>query len=202
MKPPLFPDYLRTVYYIEVLDCTMVAQYCTMVVLCIAVEVLQIVVHCYIMVVLETAAQYYTMDIVHFYTMISTQVFLLHVHPTPCMYLQSFLSSSPRFYSPCLHVQLTCKNYKMYSLVLSDTSALGGSDKYHAHVFLKSHIMVLLKLKGLAYPLQYTLQIMDTHSYDGLLSCTLYTRHLLFSPFLYHDSIGMSIYSNLVSSLP
>ena len=99
------------------------------------VVVLQNVERYYTIVVLETAAQYYTMDIVHFYTMIYTQVFLLHVHPTPCMYLQSFLSSSPRFYSPCLHVQLTCKNYKMYSLVLSDTSALGGSDRDHFCVF-------------------------------------------------------------------
>jgi hypothetical protein len=59
------------------------------------------------------------------YYVAAAQIVLLHVQPAPCMYLQSFLSSSPRFYSPCLHVQLTYKSYKMYSLVLSDTSALG-----------------------------------------------------------------------------
>jgi hypothetical protein len=136
------------------------------------------------------------------YTVVVAQVVLLHVHPAPCMYLQSFLSSSPRFYSPCLHVQLTYKSYKMCSSVLSDISASGGNDRDHAHVFFKSHTMVLLKLKGLAYPLQYTVKIMDTHSCDGLLSCTLYTKHLLFSPFLCSDSTGMLSSSNLASTLP
>jgi len=59
-----------------------------------------------------------------------------------------------------------------------------------------------LKLKGLAYPLQYTAQIMDTHSCDGLLSCTLYTRHLLFSPFLCFDLTGMLSSLDLSSPLP
>jgi hypothetical protein len=90
----------------------------------------------------------------------------------------------------------------MCSLVLSDTSASGVSDKDHAHVFFKSHTMVLLKIKGLAYLLQYTAQIMDNHSCDGLLSCTLYTRHLLFYPSIYSDSTGMLSYSDLDSSLP
>jgi hypothetical protein len=56
--------------------------------------------------------------------------------------------------------------------------------------------MVLLKINGLAYPILYTAQIMDTHSYDDLLSCTLYTKHLIFSPSLYSNSIGMLSSSN------
>ena len=43
---------------------------------------------------------------------------------------------------------------------------------------------------------------METHSCDGLLSCTLYTRHLLFSPFLCSDLTRMLISSDLAPSLP
>jgi hypothetical protein len=43
---------------------------------------------------------------------------------------------------------------------------------------------------------------MDTHSCDDLLSYTLYTIHLLFSPFLCSDLTGMLSSSNLASSLP
>jgi hypothetical protein len=43
---------------------------------------------------------------------------------------------------------------------------------------------------------------MDTHSYDGPMSFILYTRHLLFSPFLYFDSVGLLSSSNLTSTLP
>jgi hypothetical protein len=35
------------------------------------------------------------------------------IHPAPYKYLMSSPSLFPKFYSPCLHVQLTCKNYKM-----------------------------------------------------------------------------------------
>jgi hypothetical protein len=118
------------------------------------------------------------------------------------MYLQSFVSTYPRLYNPCLHVQMSYKSYKIYSLVPYDTSALGGNDKDHAHAFSKYHTIFLLKLKGLAYPLQYIAQIMDTHSCDGFLSCTLYTRHIFFYPFLYSDSTGMLSSSNLASTLP
>jgi hypothetical protein len=62
--------------------------------------------------------------------------------------------------------------------------------------------MVLLKLKGLAYHLQYTVKIMDTRSCDDLLSCSLYNRHLLFSPFLCSDLTGMLSSLYLSSSLP
>jgi hypothetical protein len=62
--------------------------------------------------------------------------------------------------------------------------------------------MVLLKLNNLEYPLQYITQIMDTHSCDGLFSSTLYTKHFLYSPFLYFDSTGTLISSYLVSVLP
>jgi hypothetical protein len=61
--------------------------------------------------------------------------------------------------------------------------------------------MVLSKIKDLAYPLLYTLKIMETHFYDGLMSCTLYTRHILFSPFLYYDSTRILISLYLVSTL-
>jgi hypothetical protein len=43
---------------------------------------------------------------------------------------------------------------------------------------------------------------MDTHSYDELISYTLYTRHLLSFLYLYYDFIEMLSSSNLVSSLP
>jgi len=136
------------------------------------------------------------------YTAAAVYIVLLHVQPTPCMYLQSFLLSSPRFYSPCLHVQLTCKNYKMYSLVLSDIFALGGNDRDHSHVFWKYHTMVLLKIKGLAYPLQYTAQIMDIHSCDALRFNIVCTKHLPFFPYLYSDSNKRLSSSGLVSTLP
>jgi hypothetical protein len=89
----------------------------------------------------------------------------------------------------------------MYSLVLSDTSASGGNDRDHAHVFCKSHTMVLLKIKGLTYPLQYTAQIMDTHSCDALQLCIMCTKHLPFSPYIYSDSTEMLISSGLASTL-
>jgi hypothetical protein len=82
-----------------------------------------------------------------------------------------------------------------------DTSASGGNDRYHAHVFYKYHTTKLLKIKVLTYPLQYTAQIMDTHFNDGILSWTLYTRHLPFSPYLYFDSTKILIYSVLASTL-
>jgi hypothetical protein len=43
---------------------------------------------------------------------------------------------------------------------------------------------------------------MDTHSYDGLMSFTLYTKHLLLSPFLYCDSTRMLSSSDIISILP
>jgi hypothetical protein len=62
--------------------------------------------------------------------------------------------------------------------------------------------MVLLKPKGLTYLFQYTAKIMDTRSCDDLLSCTLYIRHLLFSPFLCSDLNGMLSSSDLALALP
>jgi hypothetical protein len=127
---------------------------------------------------------------------------MLHVHPTPYMYLQSFLSSSPRYYSPCLCVQLIYKIFNMYSSELSGISASRGNDRDHAHVFFKYRTMVLLGPKGLAYPLQYTVKIMDTYSCDDLLSYTFYTIHLLFSPFLCSNLTGMLSSLDIASSLP
>jgi hypothetical protein len=134
-------------YYTEVPDYILVARYCTMMVLCTIVynyivSSLEIVLH-YTVVVLHTIVSnytvvdvhYYTAAVVHYYTMVAAQVVLLHFQPAPCMYLQSFLSSSPIFYNPCLCVQLNYKSYTMYSLVFSDISALGGNDRDHAHVF-------------------------------------------------------------------
>jgi hypothetical protein len=72
----------------------------------------------------------------------------------------------------------------------------------HAHVFYISHTMVHLKINNLAYLLLYTAQTMDTHSYDDLLSFIVYTKHLLFSPYLYSDSTKMLSSSDLVSALP
>jgi hypothetical protein len=76
------------------------------------------------------------------------------------------------------------------------------NDNDHSHVLCISHTMVLLKIKDLAYLLLYTTQIMDTHSYDDLLSFIEYTRHLLFSPYLYFDSTEMLSSSYLVATLP
>jgi hypothetical protein len=154
------------------------------------------------MVVLQIATQNCTMVVAQCYTTTVAHIVLLHVHPAPYMYMKSFISSSLRFYSPCLCVQLTYKSYKMYSSELSDISTSGGNYRDHVHVFCKYHTMVLLKIKGLAYPLQYTTKIMDTHSCDDLMSCTLYTIHLLFSPFLCSDLTRMLSSSNLASTLP
>jgi hypothetical protein len=44
-------------------------------------------------------------------------------------------------------------------------------------------------------------EIMDTHSYDDLLSCIMYTKHLIFSPYLYSNSTEMLISSGLLSAL-
>jgi hypothetical protein len=115
---------------------------------CIAV-VLETIAHDYIVVIVHC----YTMVVAHCYTADTANIVLLHVQPMPCMYLQYFISPSPRFYNTFLHVQLTHKSYKTYSLVLSNTSTLEGNDRDNSHVFFKSHIMVLLKLKDLAYPL-------------------------------------------------
>jgi len=126
---------------------------------------------------------------------ISCLSYTLYVFSILSFIIYKVLQSLPR-------VQLTYKSNKMYSSILSDISVSGESDRDHAHVFLKSHTMVLLKLKSLAYPLQYISHIMDTHSCDGLLSYKLYTRHLLFSPFLCFNSTKMLISSDFSSTLP
>jgi len=118
------------------------------------------------------------------------------------MYLMSSPSLSLRFWSPCLRVQLTYKNYKMYSSVLSNTSTSWDNDRVHSHVFCISHTIVLPKIKDLEYLLLDTAQIMGTRSYDDLLFCIMYTKHILFSPYLYFDSNEMLSSSDLVSSLP
>jgi hypothetical protein len=64
----------------------------------------------YTVVVVETVAQDYTVVVAHYYTAVFTQFVPLYVHLAPCIYLKSSLSSSPKFCSPCLCVQLTCKN--------------------------------------------------------------------------------------------
>jgi hypothetical protein len=46
------------------------------------------------------------------------------------------------------------------------------------------------------------MKIMDTHSFDDILSCTLYTMHLPFSPFLCYNSTRMLSSSYLPSALP
>jgi hypothetical protein len=137
----------------------------------------------YNVVVLQIGVQDCTVDVTQYYTIVASHIFMLHVQPAPCMYLQSFISPSPRFYSPCLHVQMSYKSYNIYSSEMSNIFASEGNDRDHAHVFFKSHTMVLFKPNGLEYPLQYTVKIMDTHFCDDLFSCTLYTRQVLFSPF-------------------
>jgi hypothetical protein len=89
----------------------------------------------------------------------------------------------------------------MYSLILFDTSASWDNDRDHAHVLCVSHTMFLPMIKDLACLLLYTAQIMDTHSYDELLSCIMYTKHILFSPYLYSNSTEMLISSGLLSAL-
>jgi hypothetical protein len=192
--------------YNKVLDYTAVLGYCTAMVLHTIVNdyivvSLGTVVH-YIVVVMQIVVWDCTMVVAQCYNVAATHIVMLHVQLEPCMYLQYFLSSSPRFCNLCLRVQLTYKSYKKCSLVLSDISASGGNDRDHAHVFFKSCAMVFLKLKGLAYPLQYTVKIMDTHSCDELLSYTLYTKCHLFSPFLCSGSTRMLSSSDLASTLP
>jgi hypothetical protein len=194
------------VCYTEVLDYNAGMGYCTIMVLCNVVKgytavVLETVVN-YTVVVLQIAARDCTVAVAQFYILVVVQIFLLHVQPEPYMYLQSFLSSSPKFYIPCLRVQLTYKSCNMYSSELSGISTSRGNDRDHAHVFCKSHTMVLMGPKGLAYPLQYTVKIMETHSCGDLFSYTLYTKHLLFSPFLCSDLIGMFSSSDIASNIP
>jgi hypothetical protein len=116
-----------------------VARYCTVVVLRIVLHNYTIVslenVAYYTVVLLQTIGRDYIMVFSNCYIEDTEQFVLLHYQPAPCMYLQYFLSSSPRFYIPCLHVQPTLKSYKMYSSVLSDIFASGGNDMDHSHVF-------------------------------------------------------------------
>jgi hypothetical protein len=174
--------------------------------LCIIIRWRLKLVHYYIVVFLETVVRYCTVVVLQivarYYIVVVVHIVLSCVHPAPYMYLKSSPSLSPNFYSPCLHSLLTCKSYKMCSLALSDIYASLDNDKDHVCVFYISHTMVLLKIRGLLYPLIYTTQIMETHSYDDLLSCIMYTRHLLSSPYLYSDLIEMSNSSDLVSALP
>jgi hypothetical protein len=159
---------------------------------------LEIVAH-YIVVVLQTIVLDYIVVVAQCYIVVFSQVVSLHIQPTLCMYFQSLISSSPRFCNLCLRVQLTYKSYKMCCSILFDISASGGNDRDHSHVFCKYRIMILLKLKGLGI---YTLKIVNTLSCDGLLAYTLYTRHLLFSPFLYSLSTRMLSSSDIYSTLP
>ena len=64
----------------------------------------------------------------------------------------------------------------MYSLVLFDTYALGGSDRDLAHVFCKSRTMVLLLEMGLEPMSSYTARKLEIHPYDVLMSCIGYTK--------------------------
>jgi hypothetical protein len=142
------------VCYTEVLDYTLATGYYIVVVLHTIVQdytivALETIAH-YTMVVLQTTMWDFIVVVAQCYSVASTHIVMLHVQPAPCMYLQSFLSSSPRFYSPCLRMQLTYNSYNMYSSELSGTSASRGNYRDHAHVFFKSHTMVLLKLNDLA----------------------------------------------------
>ena len=97
----------------------------------------------YTLVVLQIVVQDYIVVVVRCYIVVVMQFLFLYVHPTPYMYLQSFISSSPRFYIPFLCVQLTYKSYKMYSLVLSNIYASGGNDRDHTHVFCVDIMVVV-----------------------------------------------------------
>jgi hypothetical protein len=114
----------------------------------------------YTAMVLQTVSLYYTTVVVEtlapYYKVASTEVLFSLTQPIPCMHMMSSASLSPRFCSPCIHVQLTCKNYQMYSLILFDTSASWDNDRDHAHVFYISHTMVLLMIKDLARLQLYT----------------------------------------------
>jgi hypothetical protein len=104
------------VYCTKVVDYTVVAHYYTEVVHYCTMVVVHTTMWDYIVVSLETVAHYVVVVLqttTHYYTVVVAQVVLLCVYSTPYMYLKCFLSSSPKLYSPCIHVQLTCKNYKM-----------------------------------------------------------------------------------------
>jgi hypothetical protein len=136
----------------------MVVHYCTMVALhtlvhCYIVMMPQTIVHYFTVVVVETVAQYYIVVVVCCYTMAIVQVSMLCAHPAPYMYLKSSLSLSPKFYSPCLHVQLTCKNYKIYSSILSDTFSSWGNDRRSFPCVLQISHHGSPQDKGLEYPL-------------------------------------------------
>jgi hypothetical protein len=103
----------------------------------------------------------------------------------PYKYLKFFLSLAPSYYNPYHHDPLTCKNCNMNFWVLSYTSTSLNNDMYHAHVFYKSHTMVLLLEKGLVLPFPYTARNLDIHSYGVLMSCIGYTKQLLFSLYPY-----------------
>jgi hypothetical protein len=90
----------------------------------------------------------------------------------------------------------------MYSSVLSDTFSSWENDRDHAHVFYKSHTMVLLKINGLAYPLLCFAQKMDTHSCDALQFSITCTKHLPFFLYLYSNFTEMLSSSGIVSALP
>jgi hypothetical protein len=77
---------------------------------------------------------------------------------SPYKYLNLFLLSSLLSYNLYHRDLLTCRNYNMNFWVLFGTSASLDNDMVHAHVFYKSHTMVLLLAKGLVLMFPCTAQ--------------------------------------------
>jgi hypothetical protein len=72
----------------------------------------------------------------------------------------------------------------------------------HDHVFFISHTMVLQMIRDFSYLFLYTTQRLDTHYYDDLFFSIMYTKHLLFSPYLYFDLTEMPSSSDNIKTLP
>jgi hypothetical protein len=86
-------------------------------------------------------------------------------------------------------------------LELSNSSSSWDNGRDHVHALYIYHTIILPKINGLAYLLLYTVQTMDTRSYDDLMSYTLYTRHLPSFLYLYSNLIEMLISSNPIATL-
>jgi hypothetical protein len=109
----------------------------------------------------------------------------------PCKCLKFFLSSILEFYSPYHHDPLICKKCSINFLVLSYTSASLDNNMYHSHVSCKYHTMVILLERGLEPLPPSTMQRLDIHYYDVLMSCIMYTKKLLSSISPYFGLIEM-----------
>jgi hypothetical protein len=106
-----------------------------------------------------------------------------HSPPESYTYLKCTLSSNRMHDNPSLHARLTCKSYKISSLVYSGISVVMDTQSDDVPISYIFHSIPLLVM-DLVLQSPNTAQMLGIHPYGGLQSYTWYTRLVPASPSL------------------